>query len=136
MKRSYLAAALALTLVLGLGVTARAQDVNGVVVTVPFDFVAGGITFQAGEYRIAPVTPGNVGELAVRSYKNGSAFLLPIVFDSVPGERSSLTFEQVGGTHVLSSITTVGGVFTITTPREIAKLAQNTKDTMPVSGTR
>jgi hypothetical protein len=137
MKSSYLSAVLALTFVLGVGITAHAQNVNGVVVTVPFEFVAGGATLPAGEYRISPLTAGNTQELSISGYKKGSAFLLPIVFDGVPTEKSALTFEHVGGKYFLSSITTLGGVYTMATPREMIRLGQmNTQDTMPSAGTK
>ena len=42
MKKSYLTAVLTLTCMLGLGISARAQDTEGVRVNVPFEFVAGG----------------------------------------------------------------------------------------------
>jgi hypothetical protein len=47
MKPSYLAAVLMSMCLLGAGVSARAQDVDAVVVSVPFEFVAGGATLPA-----------------------------------------------------------------------------------------
>jgi len=38
MKKSYLTAVLTLTCLLGLGISARAQDAEGVRVNVPFEF--------------------------------------------------------------------------------------------------
>ena len=69
------------TCLLGLGVGARAQDVDGVVATAPFDFVAGGANFPAGEYRINRVSSGLNRELVIHSYSNDRAFLIPMVFD-------------------------------------------------------
>jgi hypothetical protein len=48
MKTSYFTAVLTLTCLLGLGISARAQDTEGVRVNVPFEFVAGGATLPAG----------------------------------------------------------------------------------------
>jgi hypothetical protein len=44
MKTSYFTAVLTLTCLLGLGISAHAQDARGVVVNIPFEFVAGGAT--------------------------------------------------------------------------------------------
>ena len=48
MKKSYLIAVLTLTCLLGLGISARAQDTEGVRVNIPFEFIAGGTTLPAG----------------------------------------------------------------------------------------
>jgi hypothetical protein len=74
MKKAYLIAVLSLPCLLGLGVSARAQDVDAVVVNVPFDFEAGGATLRAGEYRINPVNAGEHQELAIRSHDKGERF--------------------------------------------------------------
>ena len=52
MKKSSLSVVLTLTCLLGLGVGARAQDVNKIVSNVPFEFVAGGVTLPAGTYTL------------------------------------------------------------------------------------
>ena len=49
MKRSSFTAVLMLTCLLGVGVSAGAQDTDAVVVSVPFEFVAGGATLPAGD---------------------------------------------------------------------------------------
>ena len=137
MKKSYLAAVLMLTCLLGVGVSARAQDVDAVVVKVPFEFVAGGATLPAGDYRIDRVNPGVNRELAIRSYGKGGAFLLPVTFDEVAADQPTLSFEQVGGKHFLSKIKTLGGVYTMAASQEMIRLGQmNTPSTTPSSGTR
>jgi len=52
MKKSYLIVVLSLTWLLGLGISAHAQDTEGVRVNVPFEFVAGGTTLPAGTYTV------------------------------------------------------------------------------------
>jgi hypothetical protein len=59
MKKSYLTAVLTLTCLLGLGISARAQDTEEVRVNVPFEFVAGGATLPAGTYTAGRVSPGS-----------------------------------------------------------------------------
>jgi hypothetical protein len=135
MKKYYFGAVLTLACVLGIGVSARAQDSDAVVVTVPFQFVAGGATLPAGEYKVSRLSPGVNRQLAIRSYGNGSAFLLPLSFDGVTSEQPTLSFEHVGDKYFLSSIKTLGGVYTLALPRKQIALAQTTAhDTMQISG--
>jgi hypothetical protein len=137
MKRSYVTALLTLTCLLGLGISSHAQDADGVVVTVPFEFVAGGATLPAGEYRVSRVSPGVNRELSIRGYNNGGAFLLPLSFDGAAADQPTLSFEHVGGKYFLSKIKTPGGVYTMPTSPEMVMLGQvNTPSNLPPSGTR
>ena len=125
MKKSYLTAVLMLTCLLGVGIGARAQDADGVVVSVPFEFVAGGAMLPAGEYRINRVN-GITRQLSIRSYDKGEAFLIPITFDgiTVAAKEPTLSFEHVGGKYFLSKIKTLGGVYTMATPPEMVMLGK------------
>jgi hypothetical protein len=124
MKPSYLAAVLMSMCLLGAGVSARAQDVDAVVVSVPFEFVAGGATLPAGEYRVGRVNPGMNRELAISGYNTGSAFVVPLVFTASSASEPTLNFEHVGGKYFLSEIKTLGGVYTMSASREMITLAQ------------
>ena len=136
MKKFHVIALLVFTCLLGLSVGARAQDVDGVVVTVPFDFVAGGATLPAGQYRINRVNPGVNRELLIHSYSNGGAFVLPVVFDGVLTDQPTLSFEHIGSRYFLSKIKTPGGVFSMKTPSERIALAQaKSQSTSSSSGT-
>lgn len=128
MKRSYLTAVLMLTCLLGIGVSARAQDADAVVVSVPFEFVAGGATLPAGEYRVSRINPGINQELAISGYNKGSAFLLPLAFDGVmvADHEPALSFEHVRGKYFLSEIKTLGGVYTMPASREMVMLGKAT----------
>jgi hypothetical protein len=137
MKKSYFTAVLTLTCFLGIGMAARAQDVDAVVVTVPFEFVAGGATLPAGEYRVSRVNPSMNRELAISGYGKGSAFVLPLAFDDGIADRPTMSFEHTGDRYYLSSIKTLSGVYTIAVPRTKMPVAQM-KDqvTAPSSGTK
>jgi hypothetical protein len=126
MKKSYLTAVLMLTCLLGVGVSARAQDADAVVVSVPFEFVAGGATLPAGEYRVSRVNPGIDRELAISGYNKGNAFLLPLTFDDVAAANGqpTLSFEHVGGKYFLSGIKTLSGVYTMPASREMVMLGK------------
>jgi hypothetical protein len=137
MKKSYFAAVLMLMCLLGVGVSARAQDTDAVVVSVPFEFVAGGAALPAGEYRINRVNPGVNRELAIRGYNKGNAFLLPLAFDNGAANEPTLSFDHVGGKYFLTSIKTLNGVYTLATPREMVMLGQTSAPSaLPSSGTR
>jgi hypothetical protein len=128
MKKSYLTAVLMLMCLLSVGVSARAQDADAVVVSVPFEFVAGGATLPAGEYRVSRINPGINRELAISGYNKGSAFLLPLTFDDVAAAsgQPTLSFEHVGGKYFLSGIKTLSGVYTMPASREMVMLGKAT----------
>jgi hypothetical protein len=135
MKESYLTAVLTLTCLLGLGISARAQDVDKVAVKVPFEFVAGGQTLPAGTYNVTRVSDQAFPGLVIRSSDN-SAFLLPMFFDGVSADHAELNFEHVGGKYFLSEVKTPAGVYAIRTPRPMAQVAQmKDQGAMSSSGT-
>ena len=136
MLKFYVAALFTITCLLGFDVGAHAQDIDGVVVSVPFDFVAGGANLPAGEYRISRVNSSENRELAIQSYSKGGAFLLPMVFEGVPADQAALDFEHVGNRYFLSKIKTLGGVYSMKTPSERIALAQaKSQSTSSSSGT-
>jgi hypothetical protein len=122
MKKTLLTAVLTLTCLLGLGISAHAQDASRVAVNVPFDFIAGGQTLPAGAYTISRVSPVS-RSLVIRSYENG-AFLLPIAFDGPAADQAQLAFVHVGGEYFLSEIDTLAGVYSFGMPRAMTKVAQ------------
>jgi len=124
MKKAYLTTVLMLTCLLGVGASARAQDADAVVVSVPFEFVAGGATLPAGDYRVSRVNPSVNRELAISSYNTGTAFLLPLAFDDGPSNQPTLSFEHVGSKHFLSRIKTPSGVYTMPASREMVMLGK------------
>ena len=124
MKKSYVTAVLILMCLLGVGVSARAQDADAVVVSVPFAFVAGGATLPAGEYRVSRVNPGVNRELAISGYNNGGALLLPLTFAEGVVAGPTLSFEHVGGKYFLTEIKTLSGTYTMPASREIVMLGK------------
>jgi hypothetical protein len=124
MKKSYLTIALTLTSLLGLDISARAQDANRITVTVPFEFVAEGHTMPAGAYEVSPVSNDSRSGIAIRRDGN-TLYVLPIVFDEASVEQAKLNFEHVGGKYFLSKVETAAGIYTIATPRAITRLARS-----------
>jgi hypothetical protein len=121
---------------LGLGITAHAQDLDRVVVSVPFAFVAGGATLPAGDYTVIRANPGINRELAITGYNKGGAFLLPLAFDQTTSDEPTLSFAQLGGRYYLSKVKTLNGVYTLPLPPAAIALAQtNSQSTLSSSGT-
>ena len=136
MKNSYLTVVLTLTSLLGLGISARAQELNKVAVKVPFEFVAGGQTLPAGTYSVSRVSSGDPQSLVIRSNdsNDNSVFLIPAFFDGSPlsvngssADHPELGFKHVGDKYFLSEVETLGGVYAFRTPRAMTQVAQ-TKD--------
>ena len=135
MKNSYSAVVLTLTCLLGLGISARAQDVDKVAVKVPFEFMAGGQTLPAGTYNVTRASDQAFPALIIRSSDN-SAFLLPMFFDGVSADEAELGFEHVRDKYFLSKIETPAGVYAIRTPRPMTQVAQmKDQGAMSSSGT-
>jgi hypothetical protein len=121
--KSYLTAILTLSSLLGFGVSASAQD--EAVVSVPFEFVAGGATLSAGRYSVSRLAPTANRGLYLESYNKQGAFVLPLAFDEMAsGRQPTLSFEHVGGKYFLSKIETQDGVYTFGIPRATGRVEQ------------
>jgi hypothetical protein len=130
MKKSYLTVVLALTCLLGLGISAHAQELDKIAVKVPFEFVAGGQTLPAGTYSVSRASSGDPQSLVIRSNDN-SVFLLPSYFDGgpvsvngSPADHAALGFEHVGDKYFLTNVETLGGVYAFSTPRAVTQVGQ------------
>ncbi|MGA7929759.1 MAG: hypothetical protein WCA20_27675 [Candidatus Sulfotelmatobacter sp.] len=123
MKKSYFTIVLTLTVLLGAGINALAQDTDRVIVKVPFEFVAGSKTLPAATYTIDRVFPVVSSGLRIRSYGNGE-FLLPIDADYAPGGPAKLSFEHVGGKYFLSKVETPERIYNIGASPEMIKLGK------------
>jgi hypothetical protein len=126
MKKQYLTVLVTLICVLGLGLSAHAQEEGTVVTKVPFDFVAGGKVLPAGSYRVSRVDSSRGSRmLKISSYETGAGvFLLPTVFDDVQSRNAQLNFEHFAGSYFLSAIETPIGTYTVTIPPSAVKVAQ------------
>lgn len=117
--------ALAVVACLGsLGSTARAQDQDAIVVTVPFEFVAGARTLPAGVYRIARLSLDAHTGIAITS-QDKSALVLPLTVDPAsPQHSAALGFDHVGDRYILSKIQTLDRTYITATPRRLATVVQ------------
>lgn len=136
MRNQYLRIFIALVGVAGLGMPAKGQAVDQIVLKVPYDFVAAGRTLPAGTYRVNRLREGDPSVLILSSFENrASAFVLPTTHVSSSGDKVQVIFEQVGGEHFLSKIETADHVFTIpVTHSEILEAAARSHSGTSPSG--
>jgi hypothetical protein len=125
MKKSYFTIVLTLACVLGLGITAHAQEARRVVAKVQFDFVVDGSrTMHAGTYSITRISQDPHSGLII-SNDNDSAILLPMAIGDTSAQTSGLRFEHVGDRYFLSKVEMPMGIYTMAIPRAITELARN-----------
>ena len=130
MRKLCLRIAVALVSFAGLGITAKAQVVDQVVVTIPFQFVIAGKTLPAGTYRVNRVSDDRWAGLIFSSFENrASAIVHPIEVESTPDGKAHLSFETAGDEHSLSKIETADNVFTIPVSRAAILLASEKSHT-------
>jgi hypothetical protein len=123
MRKLYLRIAMAVLGFAGLCVTANAQVVDQMVVTVPFEFVISGTTLPAGTYHIRRLTDDPSEGLVFSSYENHViAAVVPTDVASASAVKPKLSFATAGDMHFLSKIQTANNVFDI--PVSKAKFTQ------------
>ncbi len=109
-----------------MALTAHAQEEGKVLVTVPFEFMAGSKTLPAGTYTIGRLSLDTRSALVISSRTNGS-FVMPAAFDGAAGDKVRLSFEHVGETYLLSKVATEIGTYTIATGPAAASLSRLAK---------
>ncbi len=124
--KKFSAVAVTLLVCCGMALTAHAQEEGKVVVTVPFEFMAGGQTLPAGTYTIGKISSDIRSPLVISS-RNHSSLVLPAAFDDAAGNKVQLSFERVGETHLLSAVATEAGTYTIATGPAAARLSKLAK---------
>ena len=126
MRKLCLRIAVALVSFAGLGITAKAQVVDQVVVTIPFQFVVAGKTLPAGTYHVTRAESDDKwAGLIFSSFENRvSTIVHPIEVENTPAEKAHVSFEIAGGEHFLSKIETANNLFTIPVSRAAILLAE------------
>jgi hypothetical protein len=137
MIKQYLRIIIAVIGFAGLGVTAKAQAVDQVVVNIPYEFVVAGKTLPAGTYTVQRLRAADPNVLILSSFENRSnAIVLPTQVESSSDDKAKLTFEQVGDEHFLSKIETADHVFTMkpVSHSQILEAEAKSHSATPVSG--
>jgi hypothetical protein len=136
MKKLSLRIAVALVGFAGLGITAKAQVPDQIVVTIPFEFVVAGKTLPAGTYRVNRVSDDKWDGLVFRSFENhAGAIVHPIGVESASAAKTSVSFEKAGDERFLTKIQTADNVFTIPVSRAAILVASGKSHTGTASGT-
>jgi hypothetical protein len=108
--------------VAGLTIPAKAQAL--VVVKIPFEFVAAGQTFPAGEYKISRLNDWNSRILLLSSMENHvGVALFATTAEGTPHDNAKLAFATVGDQHFLSRIESANYAYTLSVPSTEALLA-------------
>src|SRR5271156_1812472 len=104
MRKQYLRILIVLIGVAGLGMSARGQAFDQIVVNIPYDFVVAGKTLPAGTYKVNRVGVTDRA-LILSSFENrASAIVLATHIESTSADKPQVSFEQVGGERFLSKI--------------------------------
>lgn len=108
--------------VAGLTIPAKAQAL--VVVKIPFQFVAAGQTFPAGEYKISRANDWDSRILLLSSMENHVGIVLFATdAQDTRHDKAKLAFATVGDQHFLSRIETANYAYTLSVPSTEALLA-------------
>ncbi len=136
MRKHYLRILMGLIGVATLGMAAKGQNLDQVVVNIPYHFVAAGITLPAGNYRVNRVPDQDPRALVLYNFDaNVSAIVLVGQVESNQSGKALLRFERVSGEAILSQIQTADHLFTIQVPRaEILEAAAKAHGSSSGSG--
>lgn len=135
MRKQFLRILIAFFSLAGLGMAARAQVRDQIVVTIPFEFVVGGETLPAGTYKVNRVTDADRGVLILHSFENRtSALVLPSQVKGRSADKVHVSFDRVGGQYFLSKVATADNVFTIPVSRSAIMELAARKSTSASSG--
>jgi len=137
MRKHYLRFLIALVGIAGLGVAAKGQAVDQIVVNIPYEFVVAGKTLPAGTYRVNRLSDIHPEVLILSSFGNraGAMLLSSIRVESSSADKPEVSFEQIDGQHFLSKIEIANHEFTIPVSRsEILEAAARSHSGMSASG--
>ena len=137
MRKHYLRFLIALIGIAGLGVAAKGQAVDQIVVKIPYEFVVAGKTLPPGTYRVNRLSDIHPEVLILSSFENRTSEMLlsSTRVESSSADKPEVSFEQIDGQHFLSKIETANHVFTIPVSRsEILEAAARSHSGTSASG--
>ena len=112
--KKYVRVLATITFCFGIGVAAKAEMRDDIVMTLPFGFEAGEATLPAGTYKVSRISNDISGPLLLTSYDNGtSVFVLPTGREGTSEDKPHLTFQQVGAERFLNTIQTASETYCI-----------------------
>jgi hypothetical protein len=136
MRKNYLRFLIALIGVAGLGVAAKGQAVDQIVVNIPYGFVVDGKTLPPGTYRVNRLSDIHPEVLILSSFDGRAGLMVRSTeVESTRADKPEVSFEQIDGQHFLSKIETADHVFTIPVSRsEILEAAAKSARGTSASG--
>ena len=134
--KKYARVLVAITFLLGLGVSANAELQPEIALTMPFEFVAGKTTLPPGAYIVKRISDQPFDVLMITSRDNGtSVFVNPSEMESASTYKPNVSFSKVGEQHFLSGIQTADYVYNFRVSRSVTlAAAAKPRDTVSVSG--
>src|ERR1700740_693453 len=100
--KKYARILVAVAFLLGLSVAANAEIRSQVVVKLPFEFVASGITFPAGTYTVKRFSQQPFDTLMLTSDDKGTTvFVRPVEMEEASDGKPKVSFQKVGEQHFL-----------------------------------
>jgi len=136
MRKHCLRILIALIGVAGLGMAAKAQVVDQIVVNIPYEFVVAGKTLPPGTYRVDRLSDTDSGTLILSSFESSARVMVhSTAVERTQADKPEVSFEQIDGQHFLSKIETADHVFTIPVSRsEILEAAAKSARGTSASG--
>ena len=133
--KKYARILVAFTFLLGLSVAANAEIRPEVVVKLPFEFVASGITFPAGAYTVKRFSQQPFDTLILTSNdRSTSVFVRPVEMEQAFDDKPSVSFRKVGEQRFLSAIETADYVYNFTVSKSVLlEAAAKQRDMAPGS---
>ena len=133
--KKYARIIVAVTFLLGLSVAANAEIRPEVVVKLPFEFVASGITFPAGSYTVKRFSQQPFNTLILTSDDKGtSVFIHPVEMEQASDDKSKVSFHKVGEQRFLSAIETADYIYNFTVSKSVLlEAAAKQRDMAPGS---
>ena len=97
-----------------LAAASRAQAVDQIIVTVPYEFVVSGKTLPAGTYRVNRLNDRDLSELEITGVNNrAGALLRSSEVNPTREDKPTVSFQHVGDQYFLNKIETADHIFTI-----------------------
>jgi hypothetical protein len=136
MRKHCLRFLIALIGVAGLGVAAKGQAVDQIVVNIPYEFVVAGKTLPAGTYRVNRLSNIQPEVLILSSVESRAGLMVrSTAVERTRAYKPEVSFEQIDGQRFLSKIETADHVFTIPVSRsEILEATAKSARGTPASG--
>jgi hypothetical protein len=123
-----------------LAAATRAQEVDQIIVNVPYEFVVAGKTLPAGAYRVNRANEiYNTWSLVMTSLESRDRiFLLADEVSPTREDKPAVSFQHIGDQYFLSKIETADHIFNIPVPAKatqvVAKHNQNSPSGSSSSG--